>query len=169
MMRKVASFLVLMIATGCSSSKSQERVVPPLQITYQKPEPPPKPTKGGAFPLPADGKEKMSDMERKAMELLGLPHGGVCLTIEKAKKVSELRVYAERTHAEALFNYQVGQVSNQLVANQLHRDSSTINSIKKERNSWWYKNQNTVFLLGGFFLGSATTVLVVYGLNSSVD
>lgn len=156
-------------SSACQTTKPAKKIEP-LQIEYVKPEPIPAASQGGAYPLPGDSPTRpLTQPEIDAMEFLGLPYGGVCLTVEKAKKVAELKLYAQDVHADALFNFQTGQASNKILAHQLAFADEQLQALHEKESSWWYQNKTTVGVAGGFILGSLVTVGIVYGLRPATQ
>jgi len=151
---------------ACATSPDKRAEVEPLRIEYTKPSPPPAPTPGGAFPLPAG---EMAEAEREAMVMLDLPEGGVCLTEKKARAVANLRLYAEDTYTVAQYNYEVGQATNRISAQHLAWADEQIREHHEHETSWWTQNQTSLAFGTGAVVGAALATALVWGLSGAVE
>jgi len=130
-------------------------------VSFMKPKPPPvSDGQGGAVGLPA---EPYTAQEREAMLTLGLPQGGVCLTQGQALSVAKQRIYMDEAYSIALFNWRSGEVSNQVADKYLKWSDEQLKAEREAQSGWFNRYRGEM----GFALGVATTILIVYGLDSA--
>jgi hypothetical protein len=127
--------------------------------------PPPK-AEGRVVALPT---EDATPEEKACIGLLDVPPDGFALSDSKLKNAVDTRLYAEQTYSDAVANNAVCRAYNDSTWKQLKVADEIIADIHEEQNTWWYRNKGTVIFGSGYFLGAASTILIVYGVSQALD
>jgi len=119
----------------------------------------------GGYAVPVD--EAVSEAERQCMvDVLKVPQsGGILLSESKAFACADMRLYADKCHRVDESNRARADIYLTACERTIGDMDLLVQHYQESQSGWWYENQNTVFLVAGLLIGSAGTILVVYGVN----
>jgi len=161
-------FLLLLLCfsfVGCATTKEDKPLDrSPMKLTEIK-APPPK-VEGRVVALPA---EEATPEQKACVGLLEVPADGYVLSESKLMNAAEVRLYANQTYSDAVANSAICTAFNDSTWKQLKNADEILADIHEEQNSWWYRNKGTVTFGSGFFLGAASAILIVYGVNKALE
>lgn len=176
--RFLAAFTALIVLIsgtfGCKTGEGEPDKPP--TIPFEPVKEPPKKAKGTVIPVPVKPdiqEENLTDEQKRILRSLGLPVGDLYVfpasQIEghylfpesKAKKAAELRVFAEQAASNDKYNRHLAKLTVEAVWDRLRKTEEALD----EHTEWWPRNKDEVMLGTGLVIGSAATILIVFGVN----
>jgi hypothetical protein len=152
---------------GCASGPEfKEPDKPELKLTDIKE--PPKKVEGEVYKISlSDLNQPQKQMLRDLGVFFGDYEALYVMTPEKAMNAAELRVWANNVYWNARFNNKIAKKKFNIVWRDYVQTERSRFQLKASRQSWWAQNKDEIIFIGGFIVGTGSTILTVHGISEA--